>query len=335
MGSAPGPEQPRSVQPRPVQRHFAASDDGVMRAPRSASGAPAGGEALNDFFSAAEIYKRVAATADAEFQRNPRMLFFSGIAAGLSLGITFLGRAALGAATGGAGSITADLLYPIGFIVVVVGRYQLFSENTLTPVTLVLARLASIPSLLRLWGVVLVANLLGAATAALLVSVPGAMEPAAAGVAATVAREALNQPLGTLLVRSAMAGGIVATMVWLVHAVREGIARVAVVFGLMFLVPVAGLYHCITGFVEVTYGVLHGEGSVPEAAGFLCTVAFGNILGGVLLVAVVNYGQTAGGERDQMRLGWRQFVLGHNLSRHRGEQVAPELDPERDPNPAD
>lgn len=310
---------------RPVLRHFSETDEVSASVRTSPAGAPDSGEAISDRFSSPEIFVRVAATADGEFQRTPRMLFFSGVAAGLSLGITLLARSTLTGLTPDDDILVGDLIYPIGFLVVVLGGYQLFTENTLTPVTLVLARLASLPALLRMWGIVYVANLLGALAIAAVLTAPGALSADAARVAALLSEQALQDPASTLFVRGVLAGGVVASMVWLVHAVRDGAARVLVVYGLALVLAVAELHHCITGFVEVAYGVISGDGSPADAAGFLAVVTAGNIVGGVALVAIINYGQMSWYAASD-RLGWKQFLLGAHGSRDGSGSVAPELD---------
>ena len=301
---------------------------------RSGSGAPAGGHAVADLFSADEIFRRLSATADEEFRRTPRMLWFSGLAAGVSIGLTFLARMAMGAATDPTGVFPGDLLYPIGFVVVVLGRYQLFTENTLTPVTLVLTRIASLPALLRLWGVVLAANLVGAGGLALLLSAPGLLDEEQIAVGREIAAHAVEVPSGGLFLKAVVAGTIVASMVWLTHSVREGVARILVVYGLMLLIPTADLFHCITGFCEVAFGVVQGEATVLEALRFTAVVVSGNVVGGVLLVATINYGQTVERrfpDRDcsLLQLSWREFFLGHHEGRSAGDVVAPELTPSR------
>ena len=317
-----------------IRRSVIVGDDG-SDIPRSGAGAPAEGHAVADLFSADEIFRRLSATADDEFRRTPRMLWFSGIAAGVSIGLTFLARMALAAATESEGVFPGDLLYPIGFVVVVLGRYQLFTENTLTPVTLVMTRIASLPALMRLWGVVLAANLAGAFGIALLLSAPGLLEPEQLQVGREIASHALEVPSVGLFWKAVVAGTIVASMVWLTHSIREGTGRIIVVYLLMLLIPTADLFHCITGFCEVVFGVLQGDASMLEALRFLAVVVTGNTLGGVLLVATINYGQTVERrfpDRDchLLQLSWREFLLGHHDGRQPGGVVAPELETARD-----
>lgn len=154
---------------------------------RSRSGAPAAGEAIRDRFSGDEVFERVVATVSYEFSCSDRQLFLSGLAAGLSIVLSFLTRATVIATVPGtAGEVLSYLLYPIGFVFIVIGGYQLFTENTLTPVTLVLTRIASVPLLLRVWGIVLVANLLGAIAGGFLLAETPILTPAAARAATEI-----------------------------------------------------------------------------------------------------------------------------------------------------
>jgi formate/nitrite transporter FocA (FNT family) len=303
----------------------------------SSADAPSDGEVPRSMFSAAEIYQRISATAVHEFQRTPRMLWFSGLAAGLSIGMCFLGRVVLGGPTGQAGEPLGDLLFPLGFVVVVLGRYQLFTENTLTPITLVLTRAASLPALARLWGVVLGANVVGAIVIGTVLATPGALPEAAVDAGVTIAEHIFETPLRVVFIRAVLAGGIVASMVWMVHAMRDSAGRVLVIYMLAYVMPLAGMFHCVTSLVEVVFGVMRDVGSISQAIGFFLATTAGNIVGGVVLVATINYGQTHDrrGDTDRRALSWREFFLGHQTGRSGGEAVAPELQQGRTTTPSE
>ena len=283
---------------------------------RAESGAPAAGHAVRDLFSTDEIFQRIVATADEEFVRSNRLLFFSGLAAGLSIGLSFVARAAITAAVPGDPSgLVGGILYPIGFLFIVLGRYQLFTENTLTPVTLVLTRIAAIPQLLRVWGVVLAANVLGAAIVGLVLARTAVLDPDTASVAREIAAHGLEVETGALFWKGLFAGWLVASMVWLNHAARDTITRFFIVFAIMFLVPAADLFHCIIGACEAFYLVFQGAAGLGEAARFFGAVVTGNTVGGVLLVAILNYSQTRRQrfpDRDcsQLELTWREWLFG-------------------------
>lgn len=280
------------------------------------SNSPSSGRAVRDFFGTDEIFQRIVASADEEMSLSMRLIFFSGLAAGLSIGLSFLARAAITARvpqdeTG----LIGNLLYPIGFLLIVLGRYQLFTENTLTPVTLVLTRLASIPSLLRNWGVVLVANVIGAAIVAFVFANSNILEPEAFAVAIEFGEHALSYSWDTLFMKGMIAGWLVASMVWLTHAARDTISRFVIVFFIMYLIPSAELFHCIVGACEVLFLFFTGNATLGAAMlGFFTPVVLGNTVGGVLLVAILNYAQTRENrfpDRDyeELELSWREWLF--------------------------
>lgn len=268
-------------------------------------GAPSAGEAISDLFSTDEIFHRILATADSEFSRSNRLLFLSGLMAGLSIGLTFLARVTFAGSLGDdATGFLENAFYPIGFVFVILGRQQLFTENTLTPVTLVVMRLSSIPRLLKLWGIVFLANVVGAAVMAQLFDATNVLSPEAEVAAYRFGLEAVETDWASLFIRGTLAGFMVAAMVWLIHAVREATSRLVLVYLIFFLIPSMGLYHCIIGACEITYFVLQGGATAADAAlSFQLPVTLGNTVGGVLFVALPNFFQT----RRERFLEWEQL----------------------------
>ena len=309
---------------------------------RSESGAPAAGEALRDLFSTDEIFHRLVIAADEEFSRSTRLLFLSGLAAGLSISLSFLGMTALTALwPGDLARLVGCLLYPLGFLFVVMGRYQLFTENTLTPVTLVLTRIASIPRLLRIWGVVLAANVLGAGLCAYVLATTGVFSPEMAAVAYDFGAHFLEMSWADLFWKGVFAGWLVAGMVWLNYAARDMTARFLITFTLIYTVAAAELAHCIVGSSEVLYVVFKGGASfVAFFLDFLVPAVLGNTVGGVLLVAILNFSQTRDHRfphRDcgQLELTWTEWLFGHSAGRPESEgdeednmPLAPPVQPE-------
>lgn len=284
----------------------------------SESGAPAGGKAIRDMFSSVEIFERVVATAHEEIGRSVRTLFVSGIAAGLSIGLAFFARAVITAQIGeNASPLVGNIFYPLGFVLIVLGRYQLFTENTLTPVTLILTRIASVPALLKVWGISLLGNVIGAGCFAYVLSHTGILEPEATEKALEFGKHAVEiKSFDALFWKSLMAGWIVASMVWLVHAVRESIARLFIVFTLMFLIPSGHLFHCIIGACEVLFTIFNGETTLSEFAYFFSVVVLGNTLGGVILVAILNFSQVREKKigPEIPKLSTRQWFFGYHTN---------------------
>src|SRR4051812_39395890 len=110
------------------------------------------------------VYKAILKEADAELERPSSALAWSGLAAGMSMGLSFIAEALMQAHLPDKPwrPLISKLGYSVGFVVVILGRQQLFTENTLTPVLPLLLRKdrKTLLNMLRLWAVVLAANLL-------------------------------------------------------------------------------------------------------------------------------------------------------------------------------
>src|SRR5690348_17350726 len=104
--------------------------------------------------SAHQIFEEVTHNAREELSRGTVPLLFSGLAGGISMGLTGLGVALAISYLGDSptAQFIAFAFYPIGFIVVIIGRAQLFTENTLYPVVLILDEHKHVLNTLRLWG---------------------------------------------------------------------------------------------------------------------------------------------------------------------------------------
>lgn len=300
---------------------------------RSESGAPAAGDTLRDLFSTDEIFHRLVIAAEEEFNQSTRLLFLSGLAAGLSISLSFIGMTALTALwPGEAARLVGCLFYPLGFLFVVMGRYQLFTENSLTPVTLVLTRLASIPRLLHIWGVVLAANVLGTAICAYVLATTGVFSPEMAEVGYGFGEHFLEMTWTDLFWKGVFAGWLVAGMVWLNFAARTMTARFLIIVTLMYMVSAAEFAHCIVGSAEVLYVVFEGGASLSAFfLDFLVPAGLGNTVGGVLLVAILNFSQTRDRRfphRDcgQLELTWGEWLFGHAAGRLETEPEGKEGD---------
>src|SRR5437763_2458606 len=133
--------------------------------------------------SAQDIYEQVANNARQELGRSSVALAISGLAGGIFMGLSGLGNAIAIALLTPAGTTPTDttlfiarMFYPLGFIVVILGRSQLFTENTLYPVALVLAEKREFWNTMRLWAIVLPANIAGALCFALIASYTSAID---------------------------------------------------------------------------------------------------------------------------------------------------------------
>ncbi|WP_266081321.1 formate/nitrite transporter family protein [Haladaptatus caseinilyticus] len=288
----------------------------------SRSGAPAAGAVVRDRFSSDEIFQRIIAAADEEITSSSRELFFGALAGGFAISITFLLYSSMTATMGG-NPLFSALLYPLGFIYIILGGYQLYTENTLPPVALTIERLASIPALLRHWLIVLLGNFTGGAIGAVALTWGGVFSPKAATAALHHAENGIETPPSSLFFKAVFAGLIVAGVVWVVYASRDTISRLVVVYLAFLAIPLGGLFHVVVSFTEMVYLVLAGDiGITIGLTQFVIPVLLGNTVGGVVLVTVVNYFQTSEHRLEAARfegvdrqLSVREWFLGDLVGR--------------------
>jgi formate/nitrite transporter FocA (FNT family) len=244
------------------------------------------------------VYKAIRKTGDEELNRPAVALAFSGLAAGLSMGFSLVTEGLLRSKLPDAPwrPLITKLGYSVGFLIVILGRQQLFTENTLTPMLPLLQRRdrRTLTKVARLWATVLAANILGAAVFAYAVQRTSAFDPAARQAFLELGMEAMSPTPGTILVKGLFAGWLIALMVWLLPVAEAG--RIWIIVLLTYVVGLGQLSHVIAGSVDAIYTVASGRhGWAEYAVHFLLPTLTGNCLGGVTMVAALNYAQVAAG----------------------------------------
>jgi formate/nitrite transporter FocA (FNT family) len=256
--------------------------------------------------SAEEIYAQVANNARQELGRSTVSLAISGLAGGIFMGLSALGNAIAlamltppGGAPSGSVQLVAKMFYPLGFIVVILGRSQLFTENTLYPVALVLSEKRHFWNTMRLWAAVLPSNVLGAFAFACLASITQALKPEFVQSLAHLGIEAIHNTPATIFWSGVMGGWIIALAAWLVSGSHSITGSVMIIWMLTFVVGLGNFAHCIATSGEVFVAILtHQAGWSTYPAWFFPAVA-GNICGGVGMVTLLEYGQVIyGGDAE-------------------------------------
>jgi formate/nitrite transporter FocA (FNT family) len=184
----------------------------------------------------------------------------------------------------------SKLGYSVGFLVVVLGRQQLFTENTLTVVLPVLhdRTRGHLPRMIRLWAIVLAANLAGALAIAWTLGHTAVFDPSLQETFRHIAEEGMNAPFGTVVLRAIFAGWTIALMVWLMPAADT--ARIWVIILLTYVIALGGFAHVVAGSVDKLFLVTTGHMGLGQfLGGFLVPALVGNIIGGVSLVAALNH----------------------------------------------
>jgi formate/nitrite transporter FocA (FNT family) len=252
-------------------------------------------ESLN----ASVTYEVVRREGEKELQRSPQALAWSGLAAGLSMGFILVAEGLLRSHLPDAPwrPLVAKLGYTVGFLIVMLGSQQLYTENTLTPIVPLLSRRSGgmLGKVLRLWVIVLIANLVGTIGFAWVLARTTLFDPEVHTAFLAVARETMRGDFATTLLRAIFAGWLIALMVWMLPAAKG--AQFSVIVAMTYLVGVAGLAHIIAGSTEAAYLVARGTATWGDYFGrFVTPTLIGNTLGGVTLVAALNHAQVVGGE---------------------------------------
>jgi formate/nitrite transporter FocA (FNT family) len=250
------------------------------------------------------VHETIRKDGDEELRRPNSALAWSGLAAGLSMGFSFLAQALFYSQLPDAPwrPLVVNLGYPLGFLITIIGRQQLFTENTLTVIIPLLARrnLTTFLSVLRLWTVVLVANLAGAHIFAWVAGNTPLLRPEVRDAMRQVALQAANVSFGTAVLRGVFAGWLIATVVWMLAAIDSN--RVPIIVILTYFVGLAGLTHIVAGSVEVLYLVMTGLKPWWSYVAFYMTpTLIGNIFGGVTLVSALNHAQVIAGSSPARR----------------------------------
>jgi formate-nitrite transporter family protein len=188
------------------------------------------------------------------------------------------------------------MFYPLGFIVVILGRSQLFTENTLYPVALVLAEKKHFWKTLRLWATVFPANVLGALAFAAIAALTGALRPDMVQSLAQLGLDATHNPPATIFWSAVMGGWIIATVAWLVSGSHSITGSVMIIWMLAFVVGLGNFAHSIATSGEILAAVLIGKAPWSSYGLWLLLAVAGNICGGVGMVTLLEYGQVIYGK---------------------------------------
>jgi formate-nitrite transporter family protein len=252
--------------------------------------------------SATVVHETVRYDGEEELHRPVSALAWSGLAAGMSMGFSLVAMALFRAYLPDRPwrPLLARLGYPMGFLIVIIARQQLFTENTLTAIIPLLAKrdIQTFARVIRLWTVVLLANLAGAHLFAWVVGTTPMFLPAVRSAMLALAREAANVTFGEAVLRGIFAGWLIAMVVWMLAAVDTG--RIAIIVFMTYIVGLASLTHIIAGSVEVLFLVMVGAKSWGSVAlGYMLPTLIGNIIGGVSLTAAINHAQAVAGMAEK------------------------------------
>ncbi|EYH93215.1 hypothetical protein SEEHN189_00711 [Salmonella enterica subsp. enterica serovar Heidelberg str. N189] len=240
------------------------------------------------------IHEHIRQDGEKEMERDAMALLWSAIAAGLSMGASLLAKGIFHVQLEGVpgGFLLENLGYTFGFIIVIMARQQLFTENTVTAVLPVMQNptLSNVGLLMRLWGVVLLGNLIGTGVAAWAFEYMPIFDEETRDAFVKIGMEVMKNSPTEMFANAIISGWIIATMVWMFPA--AGGAKIVVIILMTWLIALGDTTHIVVGSVEILYLVFNG--TLPWSDFFwpfaLPTLA-GNICGGTFIFALMSHAQ--------------------------------------------
>jgi formate-nitrite transporter family protein len=240
------------------------------------------------------IYEVVRRLGDEEMERPATSLWWSGVAAGLSISFSLLAQAILQSHLPDTPwrPLLTGFGYCVGFLMVVLGRQQLFTESTITVVLPVLKdiHIANIWRMLRLWVIVLVANLAGTLFAAVFCRFTPVLSPELMDSMLAISRDLKTLGWWQMSFRGVASGFLIAAMVWMIPSAES--AKFAVITAMTYLIAIGGFTHIVAGSMEANLLVLSGDWEWWRMLWqFFVPALIGNIIGGTALFALISYAQ--------------------------------------------
>ncbi len=240
------------------------------------------------------IYEVVRRLGDEEMERPYVSLWWSGVAAGLSISFSLLAQAILETHLPDTEwrPLVASFGYCVGFLMVILGRQQLFTESTITVVLPVLGNLTwhNLWRMARLWAIVLVANVAGTLFAALFCTFTPVLPPELLQGMLAISRHLTEFSTTDMFFRGITSGFLIAAMVWMLPAAES--AKFAVITLMTYIIAVGNFTHIIAGSMEAYLLVLWGDWQWWQMLlQFFVPVLLGNMVGGTALFALISYAQ--------------------------------------------
>ncbi len=244
--------------------------------------------------TAPAVFEVIRRGGEQELMRPATALIASALVAGLALGFSVLSKALLTAhlpQTTWAPLITS-LGYTVGFLIVIMGQMQLFTENTITVVVPALEKPCKTVFLqvARLWGLVLGANLLGAFLFGVVLALTSHLEPSTWNAVLDISAHGTGRGFSETLMMGIGAGWLIAALVWIMSTTDQG--HFALITVITYVISLAGFSHVIAGGVEVGALVAAGEAALgAKLLTFILPAVIGNVVGGTVIYTLLTWAQ--------------------------------------------
>lgn len=246
--------------------------------------------------SYSDILSTVLHEGESMFTLENKTVFLSAVVAGLEIGFSYLMICALyffweGALPDASIYKLFSVVYPVGFIMVILGKSALFTEQTSILVLPVLNGQRSIWQLLRVWTDVISGNLIGGILFVFFIAyLAPQMNLFSHHVMADVGNHVMNYSNFIIFLSAITAGWLMGLLTWLVSSIENSITQIVIIIIITAIIGFGGFHHSIVGNIEVFGGLLFSDTiSFLDYIRFLALSLLGNGIGGAVVVAMFKY----------------------------------------------
>lgn len=240
--------------------------------------------------SAWQVFEVIRRDGVEELERPNSSLLWSGVTAGLLISFSVLGEAFFLARLPDAewATLIASLGYSAGFLLVILGRMQLFTENTITTII----PFSENPTkywlpVIRLWSIVFAANMVGAVIAAAFITYSGALVPEYFDAVIAISLHVSELSVGETIIRGIPAGILIVAIVRMLPSLSGAGSFLAILL-FTYLIALGEFTHVVAGAVEVATLVFNGNiGPAAAVLGFVAPAFLGNVIGGTAVFTLL------------------------------------------------
>jgi formate/nitrite transporter FocA (FNT family) len=243
-----------------------------------------------------EILSSIINEGEQIFKIKKRAMFLSACIAGLEIGFSYILICTLYFLLDGSFSESViyrmfGAVYPLGFILVVLGKSALFTEQTSVLALPVLNGQRTILELLLIWGIVILGNIFGGIVFVLsigsLASHLGIFDQT---IMVKVGIHVINESYWVLFLSGIFAGWLMGLLTWLLNSTTETLTRIIITTIVTGTIGFVGFHHSIVGNIEVFGAYLYSDAiSITDYLSFLLLTLLGNGIGGAIVVGLFKY----------------------------------------------
>lgn len=240
------------------------------------------------------IFKIIREEGEKELNRKFVALASSALAAGIFVSFSFFFRAVFHLHMSGSqfDPLISSLGYTVGFLIVILGRMQLFTENPITTIIPLLSNFTAKEffKVVRLWSIVFFFNIIGTTIAAIFLSSDHAVSAEMAKVLHEIADNVIKLSPIENVMRGIPAGIIIAVLVWTAPQTKN--FRFITILFFVYFIALGDFAHVIVGSCEMAFEVINGDANFFDYCfQFLIPTGVGNVLGGTGIFTLLIYNQ--------------------------------------------